>query len=1130
MDADESERAIFQLPVGTVTFLLTDIEGSTRLWESDSEAMSVAVARHYELLEAAIALHGGVRPVEQGEGDSVVAVFVRASDALAAALDVQRVFHCEGWPDGASLRLRIALHTAEAQLRDDGNYFGQAVNRCARLRAVAHGGQVVLSGTTRELVLDRLPEHAELADLGVHRLRDLGRPVHVFGLVHPDLPAEFPALRSLDTMPNNLPGELTSFVGRRIELAQIGEPLQRARLLTLTGAGGCGKTRLALQAAVNAMDNHPDGVWWVELARLEDATLLPATVIGALGLREVPGRSLLDTLVTHLRARRALVALDNCEHLLGACAQLAEALLRSCALLRILATSRAPLGVPGEITWRVPSMSLPTQPEREPIEVLRQSDAVSLFIDRATQVRPDFVITAANAPAIAQICSDLDGIPLAIELAAARVRMMAPEQIAHALSDRFHLLTGGGRTVTPRHRTLEASIEWSHELLSAGERTLLRRLSVFAGGWTLEAAEQVCPGEGIDRYEVLDSLTGLVDKSLVTADNYGPRTRYRLLETVRQYATARLAGAGEVEALRKRHLAYHLALVEAAAPQVLSAGRDDPVLPALVAELPNLRAASEWAAATDPDAGLRLVDALTLFWLFTGRYREGDTAYARALDAAGEQPTPLRGRVLAGRADLGLYGGAYEAAYGWAQAAVAIGEACGDSRTQGRAYHPLGLMASLRDPTGGRPLLERSVELATQAGDDWCRTCALQALAFGWIFQDEFDAARQVLDGAYATAVRLGYWRGFAWHWFCLGWEAMYRGRLDAARELLARSVAASDEVGDPGANSFANGLIAYTRLACGDTELAYSLADETLRRVQATGAGLTAGFAHQVLGRTEIALGEFPAAREHLEAAVAADRLSGNLYPLTWDLSVRGTLDRIDGNLEAAHGHAEEALEIARRIGSGLMQAHAERLLSRLALAAGQATEAERYVHDALGRLVDKGFALDVPECLDILAAIAAAQLSFEEAARLLGAAAAARHRLGIVRFPPEPQFWASIELTTHDALGYEGYDTAFTAGAALTSNEALAYVRRARGERKRPSHGWNSLTPTELEVVRHISTGLTNREIGERMFITPGTVKVHLSHIFAKLHTPSRAHLAAEATRRGLDPAPTDERNVRD
>ncbi len=1120
MVADGSEQVTGDPPVGTVTFVLTEVEGSTRLWESAPEAMGVAMARHDELLNAAIALHGGVRPVQQGEGDNVFAVFARASDALAAAVDIQRVFHSEVWPDGVSLRLRMALHTAEAQLRDDGHYVGPAVNRCARLRAVAHGGQVVLSGTTRDLVLDLLPEDVELTDLGVHRLRDLGRPVHVFGVVHPDLPAEFPALRSLDTLPNNLPGELTSFVGRGAELAQLGEPLRRARLLTLTGAGGCGKTRLALQAAVNAMDHHPDGVWWVELARVEDAALVPAAVIGALGLREVPGRALLDTLVTHLRARRTLVALDNCEHLLGACAQFADGLLRSCASLRILATSRAPLGVPGELTWRVPSMSLPARPELVPIEVLRQSDAVSLFIDRATQVRPDFVITAANAPAIAQICSDLDGIPLAIELAAARVRMMAPEQIARALSDRFHLLTGGARTVLPRHRTLEASIEWSHELLGEGERALLRRLSVFAGGWTLEAAGQVCSGAGIDRYGVLDALTGLVDKSLVTADDHGPQARYRLLETVRQYATTRLADAGEVQALRERHLTYHLGLAEAAAPQVLGAGRDDPVLPILVAEVPNLRAALEWAAATDPDAGLRLVDALTLFWLFTGRYREGDAAYARALDATDEKPTLLRGRVLTGRGILGLFGGAYEAASGWTQAALAIGEACGDLWTQGRAYHTLGLMVAIGDPPGGRALLERSVELATQAGDDWCRINAAHCLAFAWTFQDDFDTARPLLDDAYATARRLGYRWGFAWHWICLGWEALYQGRLDEARELLGRSIAASAEVGDPITNGFASGLMVYAQLECGDIELAYSLAGETLGRVLDSGAGLALGLTYQMLGRTEIALGDLSAARGHLEAAADLERRSGSFYSLSWHLAVLGTLERLDGNLDAAHRIAAEALEAAQRVGSGRMQADAERLLGRLALAAGEAGEAERYVHDALGRLVAKGFTLDIPQCLDILAAIAAAGESFEEAARLLGAAAAGRQRLGIVRFPPEPQFWASVELSTWETLGPQGYQAAFSAGAALTTDEAVAYVRRARGERKRPSRGWDSLTPTELEVTRHISAGLTNQQIGERMFISPGTVKVHLSHIFAKLDTSSRAHLAAEATRRGLDP----------
>ncbi len=1124
MDVSSVEQATFHLPnlpVGTVTFMLTDVEGSTGVWESAPEAMSAAVGRHYELLDAAIALHCGVRPREKGEGDSVVAAFTRASDALGAALDIQRAFYSERWPAGTSLTLRIALHTAEAQLRDEGNYFGPAVNRCARLRAVAHRGQVVLSRTTRDLVLDRLPDGVELADLGVHRLRDLGRVEHVFGLLHPDLPVTFPPLRSLDTMLNNLPSELTSFVGRRAELTQIDDPLQRARLLTLTGAGGCGKTRLALQAAADAMDRHPDGVWWVELARLEDPTLLPAAVIGALGLREVLDRALQDTLVEHLRDRRALVVLDNCEHLLTACAELADVLLRGCPSLTILATSRAPLGVPGETTWRVPSMSLPAEPQSEPIEALRQSDAVSLFIDRAMQVRRNFTITTANAPAVAQICHDLDGIPLAIELAAARVRMLAPEQIARALSDRFHLLTGGARTAMPRHQTLQASIDWSHELLNDGERTLLRRLAVFAGGWTLDAADQVCPGDGIHRYDVLDLLTGLVDKSLVTTDEHGTETRYRLLETVRQYATGRLAEAGEVDGLRDRHLAYHLALAQTAEPQVLGAGRDEPALRSLAAELPNLRAALERAAASDPNAGLRLVGALTLFWLFTGRYQEGDLAYARALDAAGEQPTPLRGRVLAGRAHLAQHGGAYQAAHGWAQAALETGQACGDSWTQGRALNVLGRSVSLRDPVSGRPLLQRSSQLATLAGDEWCWISASQTLAIAWNWQDEFDTARPILDEAYTTATRLGYRRGIALHWFCLGWEAMFQGRLDEARELLARSVAASDEVGDPFPSGLANGFLVYVHLARGDTELAYSLASDNLGRVREAGAGLPLGMAHQMLGRTEMARGELPAAREHLLTAVNIDR-GGFTMLLTWDLAALGTLDRVDGNLDAARTRGDEALEVARRLGSGWMQAGAERLLSRLSLAVGEASEAERYVHDALGRLVTKGFAIDIPECLAILAAVAATQESFEEAARLLGAAAAGRERLGIVRFPPEPEFWAFVECTIGEALGPDGYETAFVAGAALATDEAVAYVRRARGERKRPSRGWDSLTPTELEIVRHIAAGLTNRQIGERMFITPGTVKAHLSHIFAKLGTPSRAYLAAEATRRALGPPP--------
>jgi predicted ATPase/class 3 adenylate cyclase/DNA-binding CsgD family transcriptional regulator len=1119
VDADSVEERTFQLPVGTVTFMLTDIEASTRLWESASEAMRAAVARHYELLDAAIALHGGVRPMEQGEGDSVVAAFPRASDALAASLDIQRAFHHESWPQRTSLKLRIALHTAEAQLRDEGNYFGQAVNRCARLRDVAHGGQVVLSRTTRDLVLDRLPDGAELADRGLHRLRDLGRPEHIFELRHPDLPGEFPALRSLDVLPNNLPGELTSFVGRRDELAKIEELLGGARLLTLAGSGGCGKTRLALQAAADSMDHHPDGVWWVELAPIEDPNLLPAALTGAIGLHEVAGQASIKTLVKHLRERRALVVLDNCEHLLAACAELAAALLRACPSLTILTTSRSPLGVPGEKAWRVPSMSLPTETSREPIDALAQSDAVRLFIDRGVQVRPNFVVTAANAPAVAQICYDLDGIPLAIELAAARVRMMAPEQIARALGDRFHLLTGGSRTVMPRQQTLQASIDWSFELLTEGEKVLLRRLSVFAGGWTLDAAEEVCSGDGIDRYALLDLLTGLVDKSLVTTDEQGSEMRYGLLESIRQYAAAGLAEAGEVQAVRGRHLDYYVRLAEGSEPELLRAGREDPVLRTLTDEVPNLRSALEWAATAEPSAALRIAASLHLFWLFTGRYHEGESAYAIALDAAGEEPTPLRGRALCARAHLGLFGGLFAEVPLWAQEALRVGEACGDLSVQARASDILGTVFGAVHPPAGPPLLERSVELAGQVGDEWCKIDALQFLAWCRIFQDDFDAAHPLLDEARAAANRLGYRWGNAMHWLELSRIAKLEGRLTDFDDLLIAMLNASDEVGDPVTRSMAAHAQAWIAVERGQAEKAKRLGEGPLAQVTETEAGIAVGFANQVMARVELALGNLGEARRHLELAIEADRLR-LAYFLPEHLSLLGTLDLMEGKIDAAFDHGKEALEIGRRVGSRWLQSFAERLLARVALAAGEPSEAELYVHDALSHLVANGLALYIPECLDNLAAVAAAQESFEEAARLLGAAAAGRDRLGTVRVPAEQDFWGGIELTTRAALGDDVYQAAFAAGGAMETDEAVAYARRARGDRKRPSSGWDSLTPTELEVVRHVAAGLTNAEIGSRMFISRGTAKIHLFHIFAKLGISSRSQLAAEATRRGLEP----------
>src|SRR6202050_3280823 len=600
--ADQDAVAI--VPTGTVTFVLTDVERSTLLWEERGEVRAGVMARCHDLLAETMQARGGVLPEEQGEGDSAVGVFVRASDAVACALDLQLALRSEPWPEGVDLRVRVALHTGEAVLRDARNYTGPSIHRCARLRAIGHGGQTLLSRSTYELVAGGLPDGVSVRDLGAHRLRDLARPEQVYQLCHADLHGDFPALRSLSALPNNLPVQLTSFVGREAEIAEIRKLLGRSRLLTLTGAGGSGKTRLALQVAAETLDDHPDGVWWVDLAPISDSALVASEVAGALSIREFPSQPVIDTLTAQLAERRLLIALDNCEHLLGACAELAATLLEACPGVVILATSRESIGVEGEQSWRVPSLQVPEA------ELARAA------------------------------------------LAAARVRLLTPQEIADAMRKRFVLLTGGSRTAMPRQRTLEASVDWSHDLLSAAEQTLFRRISVFAGGWTLDGVEAVCAGDGLEVVEILDLLSSLVEKSLVQVEEQGVKTRYALLETVRAYARQKLSDAAEAALVRNQHLDYHLRLAESAEPDLFGA-RLEQWLGPLTTELDNFRAALGWAVdAGRVDEALRLAAALWLFFEARGHWREGRGHLESAL--AGEGASGLaRAKALVAVGHIG---------------------------------------------------------------------------------------------------------------------------------------------------------------------------------------------------------------------------------------------------------------------------------------------------------------------------------------------------------------------------------------------------------------------------------------------------------------------------------------------
>jgi predicted ATPase/class 3 adenylate cyclase/DNA-binding CsgD family transcriptional regulator len=1113
-DVEGSQTATFALPAGTVTFLLSDIEGSTRLWQDEPEAMARAVPEHYALLEEAVALHGGVRPVEQGEGDSIVAAFSRGSDAVAAALEIQRRMGAHDWPEGPALRVRVALHTAEAQLRDEGNYFGLALSRCARLRELAHGGQVLLSGTTHDLVIDRLPAGAQLTDRGVHRLRDLGRPEHVHELLDGDAPQEFPALRSLDALPNNLPGQLTSFVGRVTELGEIQTTQEGTRLLTLSGTGGCGKTRLALQAAADTVDRYPDGIWWVELAPVLDPERLGSALATALGVRPLSGQTALEAAVAHLAEQRALIVLDNCEHLLEASAAAAEALLRGAPGVAILATSRAPLGVAGETSWRVPSLSLPAERMPEPVEGLAQSDAVRLFIERALKVRPNFSIDNDNAAAVAGICHALDGIPLAIELAAARVRLMAVEEIAAALEDRFRLLTGGARGALPRQQTLRASVDWSYELLEEEERKLLRRLAVFTGGWTLDLAEEVTAGEGIERLEVLDLLGSLVDKSLVLVEDGEPSTRYRLLETVRQYALDHLSQSASEEAVRDRHRDALLALAEEVEPHL---GRADQHLwlRTLAAEDSNLTSALEHAARTDPGKALRLAVALTFYWKLRGLFAAAEGGYARALEAA-PPDAPLRARALWGRAYLMVYAGGYEQAAQYAEESLELAEAAGDPSTMARALDAWGTATFSADPDDARRGLERSRALAGESDDEWCAADATQILAWSYVWESRHEQALATAEEVLPVIERMGYREQLAWHWCVAAAGECESADWAACEEHCRRAITAAREVGEPSTEGAAQWFLARADLLRGRPEQALERLERATERAVRAGAGMVAGPLGCTLAQAEAANGLRAEALGRLEAEIATGLDDG--YVLAYALQIQAEVHCALGDRDLAASSARQAVEVAERTGASWILALACMCMASVSLDMEQWSEADGHAHRALEAIESRGLVALIPDALELLAEVAGGLHSDEEAARLLGATEEARARYELVRSEAQGPRVATLEQTLRERLGNEGLEGAFAEGRALDAGEALAWARRARGKRKRPPGGWESLTPTELEVVRHAATGLTNPQIGEQMFITRGTVKVHLSHIYAKLGVRNRSELAAEAARRKL------------
>ncbi len=990
-------------PTGTVTFLFTDIEGSTRLWETSPGAMRAALTAHDRLARGAIEGAGGV--IFKTMGDAFCAAFAVAGDALTAAVAVQRALSRESLVVGDdALRVRIAVHSGTATF-EEGDYLGQPLNRVARIVSVAHGGQIVVSLATRELCGgDAIPSEVTLQPLGSHRLKDLARPEPLFQACHPDLPAAFPPLRSLTTTPNNLPEQLTSFIGREAELARVRSLIAGGRMVTLVGSGGCGKTRLSLQAAAECLGEYPDGVFFAELAPVTDGSRVAQTVAAAVGVRDEGRTPLIETLTRAITACHLLIVLDNCEHLIGECARFTETILRACPRVTILASSRESLGIGGEAVCRVPSLSLPEPDAPATARTIGQYEAVRLFVERASSVCPGFAVTDQSAAAVAQICYQLDGIPLAIELAAARVRTLSVSEIAPRLSDRFRLLTGGSRTALRRQQTLRGLIDWSYDLLGEEERLLLARLSVFPGGFTLAASETVCVGGSLDAWRVLDALGSLVDKSLVLRDaGDGEGGRYRLIQTVREYAAERLRERGGETPMRERHAAYYAAL---AAPWAERAERDLNVIAVLPRYLPeqehirhalaHLRERHESGDGGATETLLALLRNYVCVWGFLGYYAEAEawlplvTAVAEA-EAVSDATRDAADAVLSRtgfmhetRRDAAAAGAVYETL-------LRLRERRSHQSEVARAHLKIGDVAGM----AGRfeealARYERGLALLETGDDVRGAVWAMEKLAYlHFQLQSDNAAARHWFERGLALSpdspILLD----------GLGMVASFENDFDRARVMHERALAAR-------------------RLANNDSQIANSL---------------------NMCGTAARERGDFPEALRLHGEALAIQKPFAPGFAFAHSLGLHALAALGAGDTEAARAALGESLAVARATGHRVQIVTALYRLAQAAIQDGTLDEAGRLLGEAWEAVEAVRDSRETARTLARFAYLARARGEEERAARILGAAE------GLRRTPRERLFLYRHEEAAHEAariglcesLGEVRFAAAFAAGIPL-------------------------------------------------------------------------------------------------
>jgi predicted ATPase/DNA-binding CsgD family transcriptional regulator len=981
-------------------------------------------------------------------------------------------------------------------LRDEGNYIGPTINRAARVRDLGHGGQTVLSGATEEIVADHLPPGAWLLPLGTHQLRGLRRAERVIQLCHPDLNNQFPPLRVPAAVSGGLPPQLTSFVGRTAQIAELSRIVTENRLVTLTGAGGSGKTRLAVVVAGQIAAEFGDGAQYIDLAPITEPDLVPATAARALGLPDVPGCSATEALLRFISGRRMLLVLDNCEHLLDATAALAAALLGACPAVTVLATSREPIGMSGEVIWRVSSLSI-------------TDEAVELFTDRARLVRPEFVVTDDNAATVAEICQRLDGMPLAIELAAARVRALSVTDILTGLHDRFRILTGGTRTAVRRQQTLRASVDWSHALLTDVERVIFRRLAVFRGGFHLDAAEAVVADDYVQPYQVLDELTLLVDKSLVITENPSGATRYWLLETVRQYALEKLGDSGESDAVRVRHRDQYTHLAELVDQRGSDGQRR---VEQAEIEIDNLRAAFTWSCDVgDGEGALHLACRLQRLWLNSGRVQEALSWIGAVLSDPSRPPaavTPATyARALADQATITAAVGAPEGME-LPERALAIAREVGDGDLLLRALIACGSTAAF-DAETARPYLDEAAGLARACGDKWQLSQILWWQAYVAIHDGDPRAAIKAGEEGRDLADEIG---DRLVSWMCRYWglatAQFMRGELAKATALFNELMAEGDAYRSTTMRAGCHAHLGHTLAWMGEPEAAQAAARAALDATSQLG-GLWEALCKAPLATAQLAAGDVAAALTTGTVAAEQFRATGGLRMVAVNPIVDVML--ADGDITAARRWADDAVSVA--VGCHLAMALSSR--ARVAAAEGEPELAERDAREALALAATVDAHLITADALECLAGLIGDAGTHREAARLYGAAEAVRKTTGAVRFKVYDDAYAAAVGAVRDALGHSDFESAWAEGAAMSTLEAIAYARRRHSGRKRPASGWSALTPTEHDVVCLVSEGLANNDIAARLFVSPRTVQSHLTHVYSKLGVSSRVQLAQEAAR---------------